>query len=147
MSEADLPALLYMDPAAASEQREMLKFAQVQAYCFMSQMRLDEAVVHGVNGKPDSVRVNAATTQLELAREIDAQEGMIDIMSGQVKLLQENFQAAKMTFTRAKGMRINQRKSSVTPHLALAQVGSHANICANFHEGYAFRLPCAPLTS
>lgn len=120
MRESDLPSLLlYTEPAAASEQREMLKFAQIQAFCFMAQMKLDEA---STCSKPDAVLVNTANNLLQRAEEIDREEGMIVIMRGQVQMLLENYQAARMTFQRAKAMKVNQTKSSVTPHMALAQV-------------------------
>lgn len=119
MSEADLPSMMYNDPAAAYEQRDMLKFAQIQAYCFLAQMKLDEAVA---NGKADAALVNTANNLLQRAEELDREEGMIVIMRGRVQMLQENYQAARMTFQRAKAMKVNRTASSVAPHLALAQV-------------------------
>lgn len=85
MSEADLRSLImYSEPAEASEQREMLKFAQIQAYCFMAQMKLDEAAT---GTKVDGALVNSAQGLLQRAKEIDSVEGMIVIMRGQVQML------------------------------------------------------------
>ena len=120
MRESDLPSLLlYTEPEAATEQREMFKFSQIQAYCFMAQMKLDEAAT---SGKADAMLVNSAKSLLQSAEEIDKEEGMIVVMNGQIQMMLDNFTAAKMNFQRAKAMKVNRTKSSVTPHMALAQV-------------------------
>lgn len=145
MSESDLPSLLlYTEPEAASQQREMLKFVQIQAYCFMAQMKLDEAAT---SGKADAVLVNTANNLLQRAEEIDREEGMIVIMRGQVQMLQENYQAARMTFQRAKAMKVNRTKSSVAPHLALAQVQAlHVTVIhTTTNTRHRPECSCAPL--